>query len=127
MLANRSIDTGPELALRRALHARGLRFRNGLRIEASGRHVKPDVVFTRARVAVFVDGCFWHRCPEHATDPKSNASYWQAKFDRNVTRDRAVDAALLAEGWQVVRVWEHERADAAAERVAAEVHATRAG
>ena len=83
------------------------------------------MVFTRARVAVFVDGCFWHRCPKHATDPKSNASYWQAKFDRNVTRDRAIDAALLAEGWRIVRVWEHECAETAAETVAAEVRAAR--
>jgi DNA mismatch endonuclease (patch repair protein) len=76
-------------------------------------------VFTRARVAVFVDGCFWHRCPLHATAPKANFDYWAAKLRRNVARDRRADEALQAAGWCVVRVWEHEAVDNAARRVAA--------
>jgi DNA mismatch endonuclease (patch repair protein) len=78
----------------------------------------PDVVFTRAKVAVFLDGCFWHRCPEHATTPSTNRDYWIAKFERNVERDHAVDRSLAGDGWTVVRVWEHEDAAEAAERVA---------
>lgn len=79
--------------------------------------VVPDVVIRRARLAVFVDGCFWHRCPEHANDPRANTSYWLPKLARNVDRDRRVDAALVANGWLVVRIWEHEPVDNAAERV----------
>jgi DNA mismatch endonuclease (patch repair protein) len=79
------------------------------------------MAFTRARVAVFVDGCFWHRCPDHGTSPATNSSYWQAKLDRNVARDRANDAALVAAGWRVVRVWEHEPPEGAAERIVAVV------
>jgi DNA mismatch endonuclease (patch repair protein) len=71
----------------------------------------------RAKVAVFVDGCFWHRCPEHRTDPRTNSVYWTAKLDRNVARDRRNDAELEAAGWSVVRVWEHEPSSRAADRV----------
>jgi DNA mismatch endonuclease (patch repair protein) len=81
--------------------------------------VRPDIVFTRSRVAVFVDGCFWHRCPVHATDPRANAAFWERKFERNVERDGADNAALVAAGWSVVRVWEHEEPEVAAERVVA--------
>jgi DNA mismatch endonuclease (patch repair protein) len=119
MEANRRKDTGPERLLRSQLHARGLRYRVDRPLVLDGRRVRPDLVFSRARVAVFVDGCFWHRCPAHATHPKANADYWQAKFDRNVTRDRADDAALRSAGWTVVRVWEHEDAVEAASRVQA--------
>ncbi|MDP9412311.1 MAG: very short patch repair endonuclease [Actinomycetota bacterium] len=101
-------DTKPELALRSELHRRGLRFRVDFPIEARGRRVRADVAFPRQRVAVFVDGCFWHRCPEHGRKPEVNLDYWQPKFRRNVERDRAVDAALRAAGWDVVRLWEHE-------------------
>lgn len=79
--------------------------------------MRPDVVFTRARLAVFVDGCFWHCCPEHGNAPKANTSYWQPKLARNVTRDRLVDAALVAAHWQVLRAWEHEDAEKIADRV----------
>jgi DNA mismatch endonuclease (patch repair protein) len=78
---------------------------------------RADVVFARARVAVFVDGCFWHRCPQHGTRPRTHSDYWQAKLDRNVARDRRNDDALTDAGWAVVRIWEHEDADAAADRV----------
>jgi DNA mismatch endonuclease (patch repair protein) len=119
MQANRRSDTDPERRLRSALHARGLRFRKDFRLSAAGRPVRPDIVFTRSRVAVFVDGCFWHRCPVHATDPRANAAFWERKFERNVERDGADNAALVAAGWSVVRVWEHEDPEVAAERVVA--------
>lgn len=119
MEANRRKDTGPERLLRSQLHARGFRYRIDRPIVLAGRRVRPDLVFRRAQVAVFVDGCFWHRCPEHATHPKANAEYWQAKFDRNIARDRADDDALRGAGWSVVRVWEHEGPNEAAARVEA--------
>ena len=117
MQANRSTDTTPERRLRSELHGRGLRYRKDRRFVAAGQKVRPDLVFAASRVAVFVDGCFWHRCPIHATDPRSNADYWREKFKRNVARDRANDAALQAAGWTVVRVWEHEDVAEAADRV----------
>jgi DNA mismatch endonuclease (patch repair protein) len=108
MRGNKKIDTKPETRLRSALHHRGLRFRKHLRIEvASGVRVTPDVAFPKQQVAVFVDGCFWHRCPEHGTSPGTNRAYWQMKLDRNVERDERVNAALEAAGWTVLRVWEH--------------------
>jgi DNA mismatch endonuclease (patch repair protein) len=117
MQANRRRDTRPERALRSALHARGLRFRKDLPIRAGERLVRPDVVFTRARVAVFVDGCYWHVCPEHGTSPRRNSTYWSRKLRLNVDRDRAVDAALAQAGWRVIRIWEHEEPTEVAERV----------
>lgn len=118
MQANRSRDTGPELALRRELHARGLRYRVGAAPEPDLR-CHADVVFRPQRIAVFVDGCFWHRCPLHATDPTNHAAYWQAKFERVVARDRKNDAALTHAGWTVVRVWEHDDPAEAADYVEA--------
>ncbi len=109
-------DTAPELALRRELHRRGLRFFVD-RAPLRGVRRKADIVFPRRRVAVYVDGCFWHRCPEHATDPKNNAQWWADKLTGNVARDRQTDAAMAAQGWVVVRVWEHEVPAAAADRV----------
>lgn len=117
MRRNPRRDTGPEVALRSELHGRGLRFRKDLLLRVPGRSVRPDVVFTRARVAVFVDGCFWHCCPEHGNQPRRNSDYWRPKLARNVARDRAVDEALIASGWSVVRGWEHERPDQIADRV----------
>lgn len=115
-------DTAPELALRRELWRRGLRYRVDV-APIRGRR-RADVVFTRAKVAVYVDGCFWHRCPLHVTTPKTNQEWWTAKLDANVARDRATDENLSAAGWTVVRVWEHEEPTAAASRVEA---AARAG
>lgn len=120
MSRQRRSDTKPELALRRAVWARGLRYRVDY-APLTDKRRKADLVFTRARVAVFVDGCFWHRCPEHATAPKSNATWWREKLEANVARDRDTDAQLDAAGWTVVRVWEHEDSEAAAERVVATV------
>lgn len=108
MKAIRRTDTKPEMALRRALHARGYRYRKDHRLDLSdGRRVRPDIVFTARKVAVFVDGCFWHACPEHGSKPKNNEWYWSPKLQRNVDRDRANDAALAEGGWRVVRLWEH--------------------
>jgi DNA mismatch endonuclease, patch repair protein len=123
MRANRRVDTGPERRLRSAIHVLGLRFRKDHPVEIAGRRVRPDIVFTRARVCVFCDGCFWHSCPQHATKPKTNAEFWEQKLRRNVERDRQVDRALADEGWTVVRVWEHEAPEAAAARIAAVVRA----
>ena len=78
----------------------------------------PDFVFQKLKVAVFVDGCFWHCCPDHGTVPRNNRDWWLAKLDRNVARDRAKDAALAGLGWSVLHVWEHESARGAADRVA---------
>jgi len=117
MRANPKRDTRPEVQLRSLLHAQGLRFRKDLSIQAGGRRVRPDIVFTRRRLAVFVDGCFWHRCPEHGTSPRSNSWYWGPKLDRNVERDREVDQALHDAGWAVLRIWEHEGAEAAVSRI----------
>jgi DNA mismatch endonuclease, patch repair protein len=114
MRANRRTDTKPELALRRALHRQGYRFRKDYRLDLTdGKRVRPDIAFTARRVAVFVDGCFWHACPEHGSKPSANVWYWEPKLRRNVERDRAADAALAAAGWNVVRVWEHESLEAA--------------
>jgi DNA mismatch endonuclease (patch repair protein) len=109
----RRAGTTPELALRRELHRRGMRFR----VNLAGLPGRPDLAFTRARLAVFVDGCFWHRCPEHGVLPKHNGAWWLAKLNRNVERDREKDAALAALGWLVVHVWEHEDVCAAADRI----------
>jgi DNA mismatch endonuclease (patch repair protein) len=106
--ANKRVDTKAEVRLRSALHAMGLRFRKDLLIRAGKVRTHPDIVFTKAKVAVFVDGCFWHMCPEHGTVPKSNAGYWVPKLQNNVARDQRVTAALEAEGWTVLRIWEHE-------------------
>lgn len=122
MQANRRSDTKPEVALRSALHARGYRFRKDHRLDLDGGvRVRPDIVFTRRKVAVFVDGCFWHVCPDHGREPTTNEWYWTPKLRRNVARDRAADAALSAAGWRVVRLWEHEPLAAAIEAVVAAV------
>jgi DNA mismatch endonuclease (patch repair protein) len=109
-------DTAPEVELRRELHRRGLRFRVAYR-PVEGLRSTADIAFTRAHVAVYVDGCFWHSCPEHGTMPASNRHWWRQKLERNRERDRRTDAALTAAGWRVVRVWEHEHAVEAADRI----------
>ena len=111
----------PKLALRSRLHAAGTPFscRSGA---DSGLRRKADIVFTRRRVAVFVDGCFWHCCPEHGTMPASNAEWWETKLRRNVDRDAETNRLLIDAGWTVVRVWEHEDVDVAALIVEETVH-----
>ena len=121
MQGNRSANTKPEVQLRSALHRLGLRFRKDLSLQVDGVRVRPDIVFTRAKVAVFVDGCFWHRCPEHGNDPFTNSWYWRPKLERNVARDRQADAALAASDWAYVRVWTHEDVEVAANQVRAVV------
>ncbi len=108
MQAIRRTDTKPEVALRAALHRLGLRFRKDFRIDLPAGRVRPDIVFTRARVAVFVDGCFWHACPEHGRQPTKNVGYWSPKLQRTADRDRLNTARLEANGWKVIRAWEHE-------------------
>jgi len=107
MKGNRRTDTKPELALRSALHALGYRYRKDFRIDLPLRRVRPDIAFTKRKIAVFVDGCFWHACPEHGSQPRNNEWYWSPKLAKNVERDQAADTALIAAGWTVVRLWEH--------------------
>lgn len=109
-------DNERELSLRRALHAEGFRFRVTYPVPDMRRRTI-DVAFTRRRVAVFLDGCFWHGCPEHGTDPRSNSAWWAQKIAANQARDRDTDSHLEALGWRVVRVWEHEDLAAAVVRV----------
>jgi DNA mismatch endonuclease, patch repair protein len=117
MRSNKSRDTAPELAVRQAMHALGLRYRVDARPIPSFRR-RADAVFSRARVAVFVDGCFWHGCPKHCRVPTAHGEYWQSKISRNMTRDRETDDRLANAGWTVVRIWEHDDAAEAARRLA---------
>ncbi|MFM9943042.1 MAG: very short patch repair endonuclease [Hyphomicrobiaceae bacterium] len=103
MSRNRGRDTVPELMLRKALWAAGCRYRVSAKLPG-----RPDIAFIRARVAVFVDGCFWHACPIHSTRPRSNSAFWAAKLERNVMRDQEVSLRLTNDGWCVFRFWEHE-------------------
>jgi DNA mismatch endonuclease (patch repair protein) len=123
MRANRRTGTRPERELRSALHHLGLRFFKDYPVRTAARIVRPDVVFPRRRVAVFLDGCYWHACPEHGTRPARNRRYWDDKLDRNVARDEAVNKALSNAGWRVIRVWEHEDPQIAATRIAGDLHA----
>jgi DNA mismatch endonuclease, patch repair protein len=120
MKANRRTDTAPERAVRTLLHARGFRFRVDLPIEAEGgRALRPDIVFPRQRLAVYIDGCYWHGCPEHGTMPATNRSYWKPKIEENKRRDAQQTARLQRSGWRVLRAWEHEDPAAVTERVIA--------
>lgn len=112
----RNRDTSAEMAVRRELHARGLRYRVNLAVPGSGRS-KPDIVFTRKKVVVFIDGCFWHRCPIHATAPKANSAWWNEKLTLNVERDHRTDEGLREAGWSVFRFWEHEDPTAVADSI----------
>lgn len=112
----RTTDTGPERRLRILLHARGHRYRLGYRPVASVR-CYPDILFVRAKVAVFVDGCFWHGCPEHASWPKSNAEWWRRKIARTRARDIFLATTLSEAGWLVLRIWEHQDPEEAADLV----------
>ena len=102
----RSKNTGPELKLRRTL------FRNGLRYKVKSLLAgKPDIVFSRARVVIFVDGCFWHGCPDHSRKPRTNAEYWGPKIEKNISKDAKVTLSLVRDGWFVIRLWEHQIKD----------------
>ncbi|WP_101254052.1 very short patch repair endonuclease [Streptomyces barkulensis] len=124
MRANRSRDTKPEIALRKAVHSLGLRYRVAARPLPELRRTA-DLVFTRQKVAVFMDGCFWHGCEEHHTRPSANAPYWSEKVRRNRERDRDTTARLTEAGWLVLRFWEHEDPVEAALKVEAAVKARR--
>jgi len=117
MSATPGRDNPRELALRSALHRRGLRFRLHRRLLTNSRRTV-DIVFPRARVAVFLDGCFWHGCPTHGTWPKNNAEWWREKIEATIARDRDTDRRLSELGWAVVRIWEHEPIHDAADRLA---------
>lgn len=124
MRGNRKVGTKPEAALRSALHRRGLRFRRCSLITTPERKCRADIVFTARRVAVFVDGCFWHTCPQHGNVPGGrNTEYWRMKLTSNVERDRLNDAALIRAGWTVVRIWEHVPLDEAVVRVLSAIEA----
>jgi DNA mismatch endonuclease (patch repair protein) len=113
-------DNANERALRSALHRRGLRFRLHRQLLVGNRR-SVDIAFPASRTAVFVDGCFWHGCPDHGTWPKNNADWWRAKIIANIARDRDTDRKLVEVGWTVVRIWEHEAVETAADRIEAAV------
>jgi DNA mismatch endonuclease, patch repair protein len=121
MKRQRRRDTAAELAIRSALYRNGLRFR--VDYPLPGLRRRADIAFPRQRVAVMVDGCFWHGCPEHGTWPKKNAEWWREKIEKNIARDRDTDAKLARDGWASVRVWEHEEPADAANRIATVVAA----
>jgi len=116
MKSQRQRDTAAETALRSLLHRRGFRFR--VHYALPSRRRRADIAFPRLRIAVFVDGCFWHGCPEHGTWPKQNADWWRAKIEGNRRRDADTDAKLDEQGWTVIRVWEHDATEAAAHAIA---------
>lgn len=124
MRNTRRRDTPPEMAIRRLLHGQGFRYRVNYQPIPTLRRTA-DIAFIRTKVAVFIDGCFWHSCPLHGTLPKSNADWWQAKLQRNVDRDRDTDERLRNAGWTVIRIWEHEQPASAAGRVAEAVNQRR--
>lgn len=121
MRANRKTNTKPELAVRRLLHASGLRYRVNYPIVIDKTRIRPDVVFQRKKVAVFIDGCFWHGCPAHGTRPRSNSAYWLPKLAGNKERDIRADALLRDIGWTVIRRWEHEPPEMIAQDIIAAV------
>lgn len=126
MRANRSRDTKPEILIRSRLHAMGLRYRVSQRPIPELRRTA-DLVFRPIRLAVFIDGCFWHGCPEHHRPARINSEFWRTKIEGNRARDTETDQLLTEAGWHVIRVWEHEPAPAAADRVARTVRARRDG
>ena len=119
MRGNRRTDTAPERRLRSALHSLGYRFRKDHAINlGQSRKPRPDIAFTRQKVAVFIDGCYWHVCPEHGRIPGGvNREYWERKLEGNKKRDQADTNALIAAGWEVLRIWEHESESQAARMV----------
>lgn len=116
MARTRQKDTDPELRLRRELYKHGLRYRVGYAVLKKPRRLA-DVAFPRLKIAIFVDGCFWHGCPQHASWPKQNARFWREKIERNIGRDTDTNERLRALGWKVARVWEHEPVEVAARKI----------
>ncbi|MGW3153318.1 very short patch repair endonuclease [Streptomyces sp. NPDC001089] len=124
MQAIRSRDTKPERLVRSLLHAQGLRYRVAAK-PLPGLRRTADIVFRPAKLAVFIDGCYWHGCPVHYVPPKTNPGYWSDKVARNMARDRDTDEQLRAAGWTVLRFWEHDPADDCAVKIAAAVNRLR--
>ena len=120
MKRQRIADTGPELAIRSLLHRMGLRFRLHRRLLNHVRRTA-DISFIREKVAIFVDGCFWHGCPRHGTWPKKNADFWKNKILANKSRDRDTNRRLKQAGWTVIRIWEHESPETAAKKIAKKI------
>jgi DNA mismatch endonuclease (patch repair protein) len=120
MQAMRQRDTDCEVLIRRALLARGLRYRVNCRVSKMNK-AQPDIVFSTAKVAIFIDGCYWHACSLHGTAPKNNAKWWADKFQANRTRDARADSMLRSEGWKVIRVWEHEDPSDVVHRIVAAI------
>lgn len=116
MSRQRRRDTGPEMLIRKELHRLGYRYRVDAPLPGLPRR-RADILFSRAKVAVFIDGCFWHVCPLHATTPSNNKQWWSAKLDGNVARDRNTDEVLLAQGWHPARFWEHEPISSVVKRI----------
>jgi DNA mismatch endonuclease (patch repair protein) len=125
MKATRQRDTPPELAVRRALRGLSLRYRIHYRIP--GVPHRADIAFPRDKVAIFIDGCFWHGCPDHGTWPKRNAAWWKEKIDRNVRRDRDAVDRLVAVGWRALRFWEHQSAETVAMDISEALRAAKSG
>ncbi|MEU7136653.1 very short patch repair endonuclease [Streptomyces sp. NPDC046261] len=119
-----SRDTTPEVTVRRLLHRSGQRFRLHRSVPGMPRRTI-DIAFPGVRIAVFLDGCFWHGCPQHATSPKANAEWWRQKLDRNIARDLETTQQLVSAGWTVLRFWEHEDPATVAADIAAAVNAAR--
>jgi DNA mismatch endonuclease (patch repair protein) len=121
MVRQRRANTVPEVALRKELHRRGFRYRVDFQLPLRGVRRRADIVFTARRVAVFVDGCYWHACPVHATWPTASSEWWRAKLEANVRRDRDTDQRLAEAGWLSLRFWEHDDPIAAADQVESEL------
>ncbi len=126
MQGNRSRDTKPELAVRSAVHRRGIRFRVSVRPQPELPRTA-DLVLRKSRIAVFVDGCYWHSCPEHHTQPVTNSEFWADKIARNVERDAETTTYLQQAGWTVLRFWEHEDPESVADRVQESVRSSAEG
>ena len=107
MRGNKAKDTKPEVETRRLLHRQGLRFRKSYTVKLEKRRTRIDIAFQRLRLAVLIDGCFWHGCPEHGHIPKTNRAYWEPKLMGNLERDREVDRLLSEAGWEVMHFWSH--------------------
>ena len=114
------MGTSPELAVRRALHAAGFRYRIGYPVPTLPRRTI-DIAFPKQRVAIFIDGCFWHACPAHYVTPKHNRDWWEEKINRNVGRDRETDVVLQETGWTVLRFWEHDPTEFIVSKAAASI------
>lgn len=125
MSRQRRRDTQPELLVRRILHSRGIRYRVNS-APVPGLRTKADLLWKGLRLAVFIDGCFWHGCPEHATRPKANEAWWAEKLEGNIHRDRRTDLELTNRGWTVLRFWEHEEPDASADAICTKLAELRA-